>query len=71
MTVSQNNLPSLNLNKTYYMQFMSKTNYTANVKRNYKTNWINNVYYTNFLGLTLGNALSWKPHTDQLISKLN
>jgi len=67
----QNNLPSLNLNKTYYMQFMSKTNYAVNVNINYKTNQINNVYYTNFLGLTLDSTLSCKPQTDQLISKLN
>jgi len=41
------------------------------VNINYKTNRINNVYYTKFLGLTLDSTLSWKPHTDQLISKLN
>jgi len=67
----QNNLLLLNLNKTYYMQFMSKTNYAVNVNINYKTNQINNVYYTNFLDLTLDSTLSWKPHIDQLISKLN
>jgi hypothetical protein len=41
------------------------------VNINYKTNQINNVYYIKFLGLTLDSTLSWKPHTDQLISKLN
>jgi len=50
---------------------MLKTNYAVNVNINYKTNQINNVYYTKFLGLTLDSTLSWKPHTDQLISKLN
>jgi len=40
------------------------------VNLNYKTNRINNVYYTNFLGLT-DKTLSWKPHIDELISKLN
>jgi hypothetical protein len=29
------------------------------------------VYYTNSLGLMLDSTLSWKPHIDQLISKLN
>ena len=33
----QNNLLSLNLNKTYYMQFMPKTNYAVNVNIYYKT----------------------------------
>jgi hypothetical protein len=51
----QNNLLSLNLNKTYYMQFMSKTNYAVHVNINYKTNQIN-VYYTKFLGLTLAHC---------------
>ena len=50
---------------------MSKTNYAVNMNINYKTNRINNVYYTKFLGLTLDSTLSWKPHIDQLISKLN
>jgi hypothetical protein len=54
----QINLLSLNSNKTYYMHFMSKTNYTVNVNINYKTNQINKVYYTNFLGLTLDSTLS-------------
>ena len=48
-----------------------KNYYAVNVNTNYKTNRINNVYYTNFLGLTLGNTLSWKPHIDHLASKLN
>jgi len=67
----QINLLSLNLNKTYYMQFLSKTNCVVNVNISYKTNRINNVYYTNFLGLTLESALSWKPCIGQIISKLN
>jgi hypothetical protein len=67
----QNNLLSLNLNKTYHMQFMPKTNYAVNVNINYKTNQINDVYHTNFLGLTLDSTLSCRPHIDQLNSKLN
>jgi len=67
----QTNLWSLNLNKTYYMQFLSKTNYAINVNISHKTIQIRNVCHTNFLGLTLDSTLSWKPHIDQLISKLN
>jgi len=48
---------SLNLNKTYYMQFSSKTNCEANMTRNYKRNPIINVCSTNFLGLTLDSTL--------------
>jgi hypothetical protein len=61
------NLLSLNLNKTHYMQFVSKSNYAINMNVNYKNNLIKNVCLTNFLGLTL----SWKSLIDQLISKLN
>jgi hypothetical protein len=67
----QINLLSLNLNKTCYMQFMSKTNYAVDINIHYKTIQINNVYCTHFLGMTLDSTLSWKPHIDQLISKLN
>lgn len=38
---------------------------------NCKNTQISKVSSTNFLGLTLDSTLSWKPHTDQLISKLN
>jgi hypothetical protein len=53
------------------MQFLSKTNCAVNVNINHKSNQISNVCCTNFLGLTLDSTLSWKPHIDQLISKLN
>jgi len=43
---------------------MLKTNYAVNVNINYKTNRINNIYYTKVLGLTLDSTLSWKPHID-------
>jgi hypothetical protein len=67
----QINLLSPNLNETYYMQFMSKNNHTDDISIHYKTIQINNVYCTNFLGLTLDITLSWKPHIDKLISKGN
>ena len=53
------------------MQFLSKTNYAVDANISHKTDRISNVCHTNFLGLTLGSTLSWKPHIDQLISKLN
>jgi hypothetical protein len=67
----QTNLLSLNLNKTYYMQFLSKMNHAINGKKGHKINQLSNVCHTNFLGLTLDNILPWKPHIDHLISKLN
>ena len=53
----QTNLLLLNLNKTYYMQFLSKTNYALNVNISNKTIQINNVCHTNFLGPTLDSTL--------------
>ena len=37
----------------------------------HKSNQISNVCHSNFLGLTLDSTLSWKPHIDQLASKLS
>jgi hypothetical protein len=65
------NLLSLNLNKTYYMQFLSKTNCAVNLNITHKNNQMSNVCRTNFLVLTLYSTVSWKAHIDQLISKLN
>ena len=38
---------------------------------NYLNKTIANVPYTKFLGLVVGNTLTWDNHIDQLISKLN
>jgi len=67
----QTNLLSLNLNKTYLMQFSSSTNYTPMIKVSHMSNLILSVGLTKFLGLTLDSFLSWKPHIEQLTSKLN
>jgi hypothetical protein len=67
----QTNLLSLNLNKTYFMQFSSKTNHAPMINVRHKSNLILSVGLTKFLGLSLDSSLSWKPHIDQLTSKLN
>jgi len=54
----QINQLSLNLGKTYYMQFMSQTSHSINININLKTNQIDNVYCTKFLGLILDSTLS-------------
>jgi len=61
----------LNFNKTKYIQFMAKLKLAVDIHISYKANLINNMYSTNFLGLTLDSTLSWKTHIDQLSSKLN
>ena len=67
----QANLLILNFNKTSYIQFMAKPKLAVDIHISYKANLINNMYSTNFLGLTLDRTLSWKTHIDQLSSKLN
>ena len=54
----QMNLLSLNLNKTHFMQFLSKTYSTVNMNINHDNNLINNVNHTNFLGSNLDSTLS-------------
>jgi len=67
----QTNLLSLNLNKTYFMQFLSKTNHTPTINVSHMSNLILSVGLTKFLGLTLDSFLSRKPHIEQRTSKLN
>ena len=64
----QTNSLLLNLNKTHFMQFSSKTNYVPMIHFSYKSNSVFNVGLTQFLGLLLDSSLSWKPHIDQLNS---
>ena len=53
------------------MQFLSKTNHTPPINVTHMSNLILSVGLTKFLGLTLDSFLSWKPHIEQLTSKLN
>jgi hypothetical protein len=64
----QTNLLILIFNKTYYMNFMTKSKLAVYVHNSHKVNPINNTHSTNFLGLTLDSTLSWKTQTDQLNS---
>jgi hypothetical protein len=65
------NLLSLNLNKTNYVHFLSKSITKFNINVNYKDVQINNTHHTKFLGLILDKTLSWKDQTNQLVTKLS
>ena len=56
------NFLSLNLDKTYYMQFVTKNSFSINFNITYGNKEIANTCNTKFLGLTLNNTLSWNTY---------
>jgi hypothetical protein len=65
------NLLSLNLDKTHFIQFVTKNSSLIDFNIMYGNNKIANVYNTKLLGLTLENTLSWRTHIDTIIPKLS
>jgi hypothetical protein len=65
------NLLSLNLDKTHFMQFVTKNNslHDFGISHGNKKKAV--VYNTKFLGLTIDNTLSWKIHIDTIAPKLS
>jgi hypothetical protein len=69
--VKSANLLSLNLDKTYCMEFHSKHTINSEIQIKYNSKIIANTTKLKFLGLVLHNNMSWKKHIDMLDSKLN
>jgi len=65
------NLLLLNLEKTYFIQFLTKNINPADLHISYKNRQISSMHSSNFLGLVIDNNLSWRCHIDQIIPKLN
>jgi exonuclease III len=72
----QNNLMLLNLEKTQYLEFRTKTytnkvitNINEDVKSDINSD-ITSVLYTKFLGLTIDYTLTWKLHINSILKKL-
>jgi len=67
------NLLSLNFDRTYsyYVQFGTKNGNEININISYGSKPITSTHCIKFLGLIVDNILSWKNHTDQLMSKLS
>jgi len=61
----------LNYNKTHYLQFNMKNIWDYDVKLNYQGNYVTSSSNRKFLRLIIDDSLSWKAHTDQMMSKLN
>ena len=67
----QNNLLSMNYEKTQFLQFLTKQHNKFNVQIVIPDSIIPNVNSTKFLGLTIDSTLSWKGHILDLSTKLN
>jgi hypothetical protein len=65
------NLLSLNLDKTYCMEFHPKYIIHSKIQIKYNNKIIANTTELKFLGLVLQNTMSWKSHTDMLATKSN
>jgi hypothetical protein len=66
----KSNLLTLNFDKTYFIECLTKKRHPMDIHINYDSNQIVNSTNTKFLGLTIDNMLSWKGHADWLMSKL-
>jgi hypothetical protein len=64
------NLLTLNFDKTYFIQFLTKNSDAMDMHIDYGNNQIAKAANTKFLGLIMDNMLSWKGHVDWLMYKL-
>jgi hypothetical protein len=62
---------SLNLDETYYMQFITKNKSLNKIKIEHENKMIIQKNLVKFLGITVDNTLSWKQLIDTITPKLN
>jgi len=67
----QSNLLTLNLNKTIFLQFLTKKNKEIKIQIVASNSVNTNINSTKFLGLNINCTLSWSDHIAALTSKLN
>jgi hypothetical protein len=65
------NLLSLNIDKTYYMQFVTKNSSLIDLNIMHGNEKIAYICNTKFLGITMDSTLSWKTHIDTIIPRLS
>ena len=61
----------LNLNKTTYLQFLTKNKQKIDSNITLMSNKITSSTIVKFLGLTIEETLSWKAHIDQMMPRLS
>ena len=64
------NLLSLNFDKTYLMKFQTKNNSVNEMNITNSNKIISDTSNLKFLGIIIGNTLSWKSHIDMIAPKL-
>jgi hypothetical protein len=67
----QDNLIALNLNKTYFIQFLNKSTNNLDIQIKIGNTNIATINEIIFLGLKIDNKLSWKGYMDYIIPRLN
>jgi len=67
----KSNFLFLNFDKTYFIQFTSKSKYTSDIQIKYEDKQISIANETTFLALFINNNLSWKKHIECIQSQLS
>jgi hypothetical protein len=65
------NLLMLNYDKTYFSQFLTKTDHEINMQVSFGNRKIATAQSLKFLGLTIDTTLTWKHHIGEPTSRLN
>jgi hypothetical protein len=65
------NLLLLSFDKTYFIQFITKSSSTIDMNIDYGIGSVTNITNTKFLVIVIDHTLSWKSHIDQIILTLN
>jgi hypothetical protein len=65
------NILMLNYDKTYFLQFLTKTGNELNMQVSFDNRKIATVQSLKFLGLTIDTTLTWEHHIGELTSRLN
>ena len=61
----------LNYDKTYFLQFLTKTDYEINLQASFGNRKIATALSLRFLGLTIDTTLTWKHQIRELTSRRN
>jgi len=67
----QENSLSLNVSKTYFLQFQNKNQNNLHTPVTLDSNSITKANHIKFLGLTINDSMTWKSHIDAILPRLS